>query len=370
MAIYYFIVTFLTGLGYILTDRKKEKKAVAFYLAITFLVLCVFASCRYAIGFDYFSYRDIYEMIAGWPVGDIVRFYWYEPLFFLVCKIFCLMGCPYTLFIAVVNIFLLSVAMWFIYRNSKMPWVSVYLYITLQFLAYNMNLLRQSIAIAIFLLAYPYLKNRKIVPFTVLILIGGCVHNSLFFMWPLYFLLPKKCSRKFLVVALLATAAVYVWFDQLFVLVKPLIPTNYIIYQDTYFWNANNAEYAVLPAVYGILVYVFTGRMAKSAKESCMEASIYRNSAVYHFLISLFVTKHFILERFAIYPFVLSLIAIPDMIYSFRSESGEEKDMGYYCVLVSFLIFGAVYFGFAAYKGFHNVYPYVSLLDKSYSAPN
>lgn len=370
MAVYYFTVTLLTGLGYILTDKKKEKKAAVFYLAVSFLALAVLASCRYAIGFDYFSYRDIYEMTAGWPVGDIFHFYWYEPLFFLVCRIFCLINCPYTLFIAAINIFLLSVAMWFIYRYSKMPWVSVYLYITLQFLAYNMNLLRQSIAIAVFLLAYPYLKNRKIVPFTALIFIGGCVHNSLFFMWPLYFLLPKKCSRKFLVTVFLAVAAVYVWFDQLFELVKPLIPAGYAVYEETYFWNANHAEYVVLPAVYGILVYVCTRRVSKTSAAHTIEYAIYRNSAAFYFLISLFVTKHFILERFAVYPFALSLAAIPNIIDSFRNKSGEKKDAAYDCVLVLFLIFGAAYFLFAAYKGFHNVYPYVSLLDKSYSMPN
>ncbi len=366
MTIYYLTISISAGLGYALTIRKESSRNTAIYLTVSMLLLLFITSCRYAIGFDYFSYRNIYEMINGWSLGDILPIYYGEPLFFLACKVIGMTGCPYQIFLLIVNIFLLTVAMYFMSRYSKIPWLSIYLYITLQFLAYNMNLIRQSIATAFFLLAYPYLKNRKILPYTILVLIGGLFHNSLLFLYPLYFLLPIKQSKHSLLSLAALTTLVYIFFDPLFELLEPLLPTKYTKYQGGFFWQANGFYYVLFPGLYCLLIYLFRKRIADS-----MLRAVCLNSAIYHFIISLFITKHFILERFAIYPFVFSLIAIPEIISSYQKKRpGSKPVLTYHRVLFLFLIFGGAYFAFAAFCGFHHVYPYVGLWDKSISAPN
>lgn len=367
MSIYYFIITILSGLGYIFTGKGKQAKTTVFYLAVAFLFLVFAASFRYGIGFDYFSYEWIYEMVSAWTFRDILHYYWYEPLFFLMCKLFSLAGCSFPVFLLGVNIFLVFAAMWFVFRYSKIPWVSVYLYITLQFLAYNMNLVRQSIAVAFFLFAYPCLKSRKIVPYTVLILIGGLFHNSVWFVWPLYFLLIIKITPKLLVGFAVLVGSVYFFFEPLFSFLVPVLPQKYANYPAGYFWIPSTFDYAIPSALYCLIIYLFRNRITEPDQRS-----IYLNSAFYSFVISLFITRHFILERFAVYPFTLSLAAIPEIIDSYGEEN--EKDgkyaLGYYRVLFLFLLFGGVYFSFSAVKGVHSVYPYVSLLEKSYSVPN
>lgn len=366
MAIYYLTISFSAGLGYVLTEHKKSRQTTAIYVAACLLLLIFVASCRYAIGFDYFSYRNMYEMVNGWSWGDILRIYSGEPLFFLFCKVIGSIGCPYQVFLMIINVFLLTAAIHFMCSYSKIPWLSIYLYITLQFLSYNMNLIRQSIATAFFLLAYPYLKNRKILPYTILVLIGGLFHNSLLFLYPLYFLLPIKQSKHSLLSLAALTTLVYIFFDPLFELLEPLLPTKYTKYQGGFFWQANGFYYVLFPGLYCLLIYLFRKRIADS-----MLSAVCLNSAIYHFIISLFITKHFILERFAIYPFVFALIAIPEIISSYQKKrTGSKPVLTYHRVLFLFLIFGGAYFAFAAFCGFHHVYPYVGLWDKSVSAPN
>lgn len=366
MTIYYLTILVLSGLGFIFTEKKKGVKNSIFYLTIVFLILTALASFRYAIGFDYFSYRDIYVNMSIWTFGDIFHYCWYEPLFFIACKLFSSIGCSFQFFLFVINIFLFFIAVKFIYRYSKLPWMSVYLYITLQFLAYNMNLIRQSIAVAFFLLAYPYLKNRKLLPFSILFLIGGLFHNSLLFLFPFYFLLPKKLTKKFLAVLFVLILLGYFLFDPVFSLLLPFLPEKYVLYQTKVFWNSNSFKYIVPSATYCILIYLFRNRIDEPNKRT-----IYLNSALYTFLISLFITKHFILERFSIYPFVLSLIAIPEIITSYQNKDNSKGNiLIYHRVLFLFLLFGGLYFLFSVNEGFHNVYPYVSLLDKSGSSPN
>lgn len=365
MAIYYITLLILTGTGFILTEKKRHAKKAAAYLAGCLFSLTLLSSLRYAIGFDYFSYRSIYDMASALTLPNLLAQYWYEPLFFAVCKAFCLAGLPYEALVAAISFFVLSVAMWFLFCYAKFPWIGVYLYITLQFFAYGMNLMRQAIAVSFFLLAYPYLEKRRPLPFAALIFAGGLFHNSLWIVSPLYFMLTKKHSFKFnLFLSLLALSA-YFSFDLLFACIKPLLPLKYASYQDSYFWNASTAAYLLPPAIYAVLIYLYRCRIACPARRA-----IYENSALYNFLISIFITKHFILERFAVYPFILALAAIPGILASFRDADGVIREKrAYYCAMALFMAFGGAYFLFAASKGFHHVYPYISLFDKSVAVP-
>ena len=366
MAVYYFTILSLTTLGYYLTEKGTEKRpqknTSALYLAAAFIVLTAIASFRYAIGFDYFSYRNIYEITSTMTFYDILHDHLFEPLYFIVCRFFSLFGFPFPYFLIFVNMFLVFVWMRFIYNYSKLPWLSVYLYITLQFFAYNMNLIRQSIAAAFFLIAFPYLKSRKLVPFLILSVIGGLFHNSLLFVLPLYFLLPRKNSARFVTILIVSAALIYLFFDPLFTLIQPVLPEKYAVYTETYFWNSSTWEYAVPSLIYALFIYVF-----RHAVTNPIHRTIYLNSALYNLLISVFITKHFILERFSIYPFVFSLIAVPEIAasYSDTDTGSEAHGIRRRCVLLLFMLSGGAYFLFAAFKGFHNVYPYISLFDKA-----
>jgi len=369
MAIYYALTGVLCIPGYALSvciqDEKKKKTAALCYTAAAFCILTVFASLRYAIGFDYFSYQDIYEMTVRLSFRDILHTYWYEPLFFVACKLSGLMHFPYPVFVACVSGFLLFAAMQFVYRCSPLPWLSVYLYITLQFLAYDMNLLRQAVALSFFLLAYPYLRDKKPVRFAALLLAGGLFHNSLLIILPFCFLLPVRINRKLSACLLAVTAGVYLLFDPLFELVQPCLPEKYAVYEESYYWNANTFEYTVFPFAYALLIFLFRNRIACPRRRQ-----IYVNSALSYSLISLFITKHFILERFAVYPFALSLIAIPDIVSSFQGGAPDQKNPHARLIVTAlFMAVSGGYFLFAASRGFHNVYPYVSLFDRSITIP-
>lgn len=356
MTIYFVTILGLAGLGYLTAEKKKN-----YYLAAVFVSFVFLTSFRYAIGFDYFSYRNIYQNVAEWSFHDILRSYWYEPLFFVVCKLFSLTGLSFSFFLIGIDLFLAFSAVWFIGRYSKMPWASVYFYITLQFLAYNMNLIRQSLAICFFLFAYPFLKDKKIAPFALLIAIGGLFHNSLWFMAPFFFLLRIKFSWKTVLPLCVCALGAYVCFEPVFAIVQPFIPAKYAAYPGSYFWYASGYEYVIPSLLYFILLYLFRNKMAENTR------AIYLNSALYNLLISLFITKHFILERFAVYPFTFSLLAIPEILAAYEQNAAVHCQYGkkYRSILFLFLLFGMGYFLFAAAKGFHNVYPYVSLLKRA-----
>lgn len=367
MAIYLLILFFLTGTGFLLTEKQKIPRPAGSkaFVSLSFMILLCLSSFRYAIGFDYFSYRDIYRLCGKSSFVSILKYCWYEPLFFICCRLCSLLGLSFQIFLTLVNAFLLFAAMQFIYRHSLIPWMSVFLFIALQFLAYDMNLIRQAIAVCFFLYAAGFIKSRNIIPYTVLLFAGGLFHNSLWFMYPLYFLLPRKFSKKTITALCIAAGILYLFFDQIFALAHPLLPEKYAVYQQTYFWNSSTWEYLLPPALYCLLICGFQNRITDPESRS-----VYVNSAWMNLLISLFLTKHFILERLAVYPFVFSLTAVPAVTASFRAKdpSAKKQPAPYYFVMLLFVLFGLFYFFFAALKGFHHVYPYISLLEKSRSS--
>ena len=92
MSVYYFAMIILSVMGYIFNARGRQAKNTAVYLVMAFCALVFIVSFRYGIGFDYFSYERIYEMVSAWSCRDILRYYWYEPFYFIKCKIISLAG--------------------------------------------------------------------------------------------------------------------------------------------------------------------------------------------------------------------------------------------------------------------------------------
>lgn len=361
MQIYYVLISVYIIYGIFDTKRKLPEQDTFKLLIFSLFALTLIAGLRYAIGFDYFSYRSKYELFASLPVTQIVVIYKEELLFALFCKALASLQIPYTGFLLLTSFFLHGTAMWFIRRYSKIPWLSVYLYITLQFFAYNMNLVRQAMAVSCFLLAFPYLYKRRFWPYLMIILCGSMLHLSVLITIPLYFLLPIKATKKSL--GLLSVTALFLYFscDLLISLILPLFPLKYSRYSSNIFWRPVTPEYLLFPAIYLLLILLFRKGLPAHDRLS----SIYLNSAIYTLAFTSLITKHFILERFAVYPFILSILTIPELVYGYPASVPKMKRTP---VLILFLCFGLSYFLFAASKGFHHVYPYFSLLDRAKSA--
>lgn len=97
-----------------------------------------------------------------------------------------------------------------IYRNSKNPLLSIFVYAALPTFLTTFSALRQAIAIGITVLAFEFIKRRKIVPFCLLILLAVCFHSSaivVLIAYPLYWWKPGK---KWGTVSVIALPVIYI----------------------------------------------------------------------------------------------------------------------------------------------------------------
>lgn len=367
MWIYFLILLFITISGIAVeiffSDHKNSQ---TFYLLFWGIFLTLLASFRYAIGYDYFSYQRIFYKVCNLSFIEILRIYPTEFLFYFLNKLIFLLGGNYTIFLLFITTFIHVVTLWFIRKYSKIPWMSLFLYICFQFFAHNMNLLRQSIAAVFFLCAFPYLKQKKFLPYLIFILVGALFHNSILLMIPLYFFFHLRLKKKMAAILLFLFLSLYLWIDPIFILGTKLFSLPYMNYQSSIFWQPNSVLYLIFPTAYFLFICFYTKALLKQNKDNL----VYISSAFYTFYINLFITKHFILERFCIYPFLLSMIVIPEIVSLPKQQNKRTIFQTKRIKIALVLILGIAYFLFASTQKYHGVYPYHHLLERAASSPS
>lgn len=372
MAVYYWGAAFLCLGGFLwnkedetLTTKKTKAQTIFWALAAAYFILT--ATLRYGIGFDYFNYQDLYEELGVLPIGKLAsdhvakKFISYSVLM-RVCH---LLHFSYPALLLGINLFLTAGVFWFIKKESPLPWLSAYLYLTLQFFAHSMNLIRQSIAATICLFAYSFLKKRKFVPFCLMVVLASTFHLSALFFLPFYWILNWKVNVKRFVFFTLALVPIYLYSTQVAQFLTQYLFRSYAGYIGSRYWTGLGISYAIFPTIYWGSVLLCKDRLLKKDGDN----RFFINSAFYVFLLYWFGTKHMILERFSIYLFFPAIVLLPKLAETFleQKEKGRKEKMRAYLVLATILLLSFAYLIFASKQGtngFHKVYPYRSILTK------
>ena len=337
--------------GPLLSGRPeyRRKFLLAFGLACWLL-----ASLRYVTGFDYRSYEAAFQRIAARGLSCLTA---REPGYVLLNWAAALLGGNYRTFLFLIHLLFTVLVLLWIGRYSSMPWLSVYLFVTLQYFAMSMNLLRQSTAAAIVPWTYPFLRQRRFLTFCGVVLLAFCFHQSALFMLPFYFLLNLRVSVRHYAAAAVIAGLAYLFVDPLLQMLLAVLPV-YRSYPGERYWQSNSAVYLLAP----VGCYFFTLPLIRQAARDSSASPVLANSAFYSLLIQAFITRHFILERFSIYTAFFSVLALPEAVCAVGWRRCAKIWTGLLaaCCLAYFL--------FAAQQGFHGVYPYHGIWSRAVSS--
>lgn len=321
------------------------------YLLVMGLACWLLASLRYVTGFDYRFYESAFQTIA---VSGLDGASWSEPGYLLLNLAVSLLRGNYRVFLFVFHFLQTLLIFTWIGRYSRSPWLSVFLFLTLQYFALSMNFLRQAFAASIILWVYPFLKARRFLPCCGIVLLAACFHRTALIMLPLCFLLSLPPSKLHYGLAALAAGAAYFLMDPLIQIAVTLVP-KYQHYLTEKYWQGNSFLYILLP----LGCFLFSLPLLRRTDQSDSSSPVLINAMFYSLLIQLFITRHFILERLSIYVAIFSLLALPEAVLAPSRRCSSKVRTGV-------LIAGAlVYFLFAASQGFHGVYPYHGIWDQA-----
>lgn len=96
-----------------------------------------------------------------------------------------------------------------IYKESKQTAISLVMLVSLGFYYFSMTGLRQTVAMSILILAYPFLQRRRFVPFAILVFIASRYHLSAIAFFAIYPIANKKLGIYHVLIAVVALIVFY-----------------------------------------------------------------------------------------------------------------------------------------------------------------
>jgi len=419
MTIYYINLLIIFALAWPLCIYKPSKAKTILYLLITFGFMWFLAAFRYDIGYDYHTYLARFEAMAGENGYQAGREFGFEPGFVLVSVALSkIVSGPVGVYGAYTLLIFLPV-MWFIFRHSKSPWLSTWMYVTLTFFYGTMNFIRQNMAASVLLMGYSLLvKNRclklplpKSIPigklfgqgeenyfpiplFWAVVLAASTFHKTALIMIPISLACQIKLDK--------VMGAVYAGVTLLlFMTSGPIldIVTNHIYtyYKGTYYITRGFTDLIFLMIPVMLLGACLALWPAWQKRDPA--AKVHMNLILYNCIIWIFITRHFILERFSLFVYIFALVGVPSALGSLRctdeeyeylamtkkedaaskkkarskEEQGKLRLLGqkikdhekyYWSAVVALLLLSLIYNEFGGQvNGFHGVFPYQSLLS-------
>ena len=178
MLIYYILIFFLLFVGIALRNNRNKQT----YMFVCLIVFVLISGLRgFECGGDLNNYIPLFKDIVKYPSEDIFTHYdKYGISFKLIVKIGSLFSKNITWILFIISFINLSIPLYFIYKYSKIPWLSVILYVALTYYTNTFNSVRSSMALAIGMLGIIYLlKNKKKAAF-IWFIIAFEIHKTIF----------------------------------------------------------------------------------------------------------------------------------------------------------------------------------------------
>lgn len=390
MVVYIALFALAVILGVPLAGRKATKAKKIIYLSVMFVLMYLVTVFRYGMGNDYFSYIRLFNEISSTPWSEMHTLV-YEPLYTLLTKLISMFTLnPEAMYAVYAALILVPVA-YTIYRYSDNVWISVTVYLCLTFFYASLNFIRQSIAASILLLAFGFIKRRKIIPVLILAVAAALFHYTALVFIPFYllsyFLKPTKktlivygsVSVGTLIICLVMKAAGANPLNLLANLATAVTGRDYTLYiNSTWFEDGFGVQYLIMPLAVLALVMIsyFLGWKEKEESDILLWFTIF-NASIWSF-----ITYAFVVERFSMFVFIFSLFTIPSVLnyYSekaekaaeaeknrkeiskkipgYSSKKSEEKSDNAFLLIVASVIGMFVYNCWGLYENFHGIFPY------------
>lgn len=199
---------FLAVLYYVPTvSRDNINKRNTAYLLISFFFLFLVHAFKDPLSLpDLPEYQEgFYEVRDngfGYIFSDNVSSLKAERLWHVICKIVSII-CPYSLALFVlVSFVILSGYFFSIKRYSPFLWMSVLLVLTGPY-DQSLFVVRQHLAMAIVLFSYPFIIEKRFLPFFIVMVLACLFHKTAFIFFPVYFVYHTK-RFKWLAIVMIA----------------------------------------------------------------------------------------------------------------------------------------------------------------------
>lgn len=274
--------------------KNERKKHMLFVFSI--ILLIGFLGLRGFIGWDWWAYYPSYNNLPGG--------FNYEIGYEIWSNIFYKIGLSYHHFTFINTVADILILAYVLKKYSKYPIFSMFLFLAVQGLSFEVDLLRNAKAVLLFIISIQFIKERKIIPFLILNILGMTFHISSIIYLPMYFILNRNYSRKIILPLVILGNIYYIFDTKLFIHILEymssvlpaavggkitsylsIIPQNYKLPIGTLYFER---------LVTFIMVFFFLHKEKGSREKENPYSLIMENSFYIFYLIFLFTSEFFI----------------------------------------------------------------------------
>lgn len=180
----YLIVLIAILIGIYKYDYRREQKGKLMVWIILCIVFICIAGFRYRMGGDTIQYMSYFR--KAHKLGELRAYDFtsirYAPGFVILTSLCKTITEEFMLLQFVVSTFINIVIFRFFWKNTRNIFFALLLYSILCYLNFNMEVIREAIAVSIFLLAWPLFRDGKWLAYYCVALCGLLFHASALFL--------------------------------------------------------------------------------------------------------------------------------------------------------------------------------------------
>lgn len=366
------LISFLLVLTYDCFDSVRYKK-IFFYFFCAILV--VVSSIRYRVGIDTIAYMETFDQLP--TLSDLNFNYFsttrYQPLWILYSS-FIKSTFGHFVFLQFCNSLIVNVSVFiFVQKYSRLPFFTIFLYVVLFYLELNFEIMRESIAISIFLCAIPYLLKKKYIIYYLLIFAAYEFHVSavICLIVPIFINI-RFSNVKLLLLLCIATFLPFL-FNSIFNTMLTIATGNLFEYTTAYGdatalidkgLNINGYLFALISVFIAPLLFIILGNH--------LYASKYFGLIYLMLILGLFTIVLPIFNRFINYIFIIYLVYFSELIYFISKKYLSIQRVTCLSIVILFLFAKPVYRNFTSLDAerltsdilyYERYWPYESYID-------
>jgi len=198
-------------------ERRKN-----YIILITILLILQSGLRNWAVGSDTYQYYYMFEEVSYDSWKNILYNFFHnigkDPFYDVFQKFFQVFTDNYQLYLIFVACIFMPALGHFIYKNTeKVSHVTLayIIYMGYYYGFFSITGIRQTIATAFLLYSFEFLKNRKFIPFILLVILASLFHISALVFIPLYFIANIKKPKLILWLSFIGFPIVMIFKNQL-----------------------------------------------------------------------------------------------------------------------------------------------------------
>lgn len=282
-------------------SNARDKRAIGLFF---FFYLMLLMLRDKSVGRDTSGYSFIFSTYSHISWGQLINST-FEVAYAVLNKLIFVFTGNFQ-WLLVITAIITIVPIWIVYRKEVVDApLSISIFLILPTFVMFFSGLRQSIAIAIGVIAYEFVKRKKLLFFLLVVAIACLFHKSAFFLFFMYPVYRAKITKKWLLPTVLALIIIFIFNRQIFSFLQALLVDMY----DARARENNAYAMLILFILFGIFSFIIPDE--KKLDDNVIGL---RNLLLLAIAVQMFAPLHTLAMRFNYYYIIFIPLLIPKVI--------------------------------------------------------